>query len=630
MSSTSRTAILLPFSEAHDDVWPTDRAGNVKDMTGDASTSPALVRPVVTEGLLGYARQFGDDIGLVAAEEVAGSTLLTRDLTIEAIVNYDIASATGAGCIIQRGKGGSAAERVVWGLRLDKYSSTEADLVLYWREVGSTTDVDVAGVRFTVPTGWLYLWVIRRWRSATEVECIFGINDNEVSRVTETAGDIGDGTGGSVLVGCRYNTTGPVYEDFFEGKIDQIRVSNEARSVEELRHQHRRIFSLQSQGYEIIKSCLPAGRVYSDDPSSGIQLELQVEGDALSEAMAMIEELRDGYSPATAWTLLTRWESIFQLPPRYDDTIETRRDRVLGFARKVHGSTLDAIKLELEKSLALDSADIEIVEHVNEYTDGFATLSASAWGIDAGDGAIAIDTGELKFTMSITDDGRWITSKTQRAYQSLDGSVDESDPYVGFDATVKLSSYTLVNDVMAGILVYDSMSRDVMLLGYYRTGGVTDFGYRVYADGAWGAFVSLDATPPSTPQWIRLRYDGAGVYTAFYNGTGPDDVSNETAIATGVQSPNFCGLGVVEFTGSCAGAVDVRFDDWRLYQPMGLAVFNWYAYRDPALSGTADLRGAHATVEKVKPAHTFGAAVQSKVAVFDNATSLFDRTPLGG
>ena len=609
---------------------PSDLAGGLKDMAGDAATTPALVRPVVADGLLGYARQFGDGVGLVAAEETAGQTLLARDVTLEVLVNFDIASATGGNAIIQRGKGGSSAERILYGLRLDKYSATQAELVMYWHEVGSSVDVDVVGARFTIPAGWLYLWAIRRWRSLTEVEVIFGINGNEVARVTETAGDIGDGTGGTTLVGCRYNTTGPVYEDFFEGKIDQIRVSNEARPVEELQHEFRRIMVLQGQGYEIIRSNLPPGAIYSDDPDSIIQRELAVEGDALSEAMALAEELRNGYSPETAWNLLSRWESILKLPPSYDDLIETRRARVLGFLRKVHGSGLDAIALELEKAFDLAAASIEILEHSNEYTDDFSSALGAAWGLDSGDGAIAIDTEELKITLSSSDDGRWETSKSQRAYQSLDGDVQEPDPHAGFDATVKVASYTIQNDVMAGILVYDSMSRDAMMLGYYRTGGATKLGYWVYADHTWSAFVELDAGPPATPQWLRVRYDGAGVYSVFYNGTGPNDTSNETEVAVGVQSPNFAGMGVIEFTGSCAGSVDVRFDDWRLFQPNGLAVFNWQAYRDPALGGTADMRGAQAVVDKVKPAHTFGAAVQSRVAVFDNPTSLFDRTPLGG
>jgi hypothetical protein len=70
-----------------------------------------------------------------------------------------------------------------------------------------------------------------------------------------------------------------------------------------------------------------------------------------------------------------------------------------------------------------------------------------------------------------------------------------------------------------------------------------------------------------------------------------------------------------------------EFDDWRLFVPNGLRCYNWYAYRDPALSGTADMDGARRVIEKLKPAHTEASATAAHPMECDDDYSLCDYGP---
>jgi hypothetical protein len=620
----SKTVILLPFEEGNVNVRPSDVAGGIEDMvkrTGDAT-------PVIVDALTGRGRQFGDGIGLMA-DDVSDAALLQRDVTVQAIVTWDMAAAYGdgqvQGLVIGAGK--------AWQLQLQVIDAYPGRLVgmlyLGWASVAEPDPLLVNDPGLFIPpsaTGFFMVTAARRWISATAVETTYFLNDAVLSRVTSEYGDIDGAAADLVTVGAQ--APGAPASNYFYGVIDCIKVTDYPMTAEEVRQTWRRIATHQPDGWPMIRACLPPGKGFPTDPASGVQQELAVEGDAVGKAFSKLEELREDYSPERAWSLLDDWERICKLPPKLVDSVEVRRNRVLSFLRKVEGYSVEGVKDLLSAALDLDPSLIQILEYTNTWTDEFDTI-ASWWTQFKDAGTAAVVAGELQIELNNTANGIWPAADPTVVYHCIDGDPKDADPSAGADATVRVTALNLANGCHAGLMMWNLVN-EFLWFGFYRTGGVTKLGWRKYTDGVLGAFNALADPAPALPVWLRLQFVGGTVWKTFHSvNAGQDFDINPNPINPGITKPISVGLVLMQDTTPNPALASVVFDRYRGYFPNGLRPFNWYAYRDPALAGSPDLPGSRAIVAKLKPAETEASAVTVTTVKCDSADSLCDDGPLG-
>lgn len=186
-----RTALVLHFDE-QTDVPPSDSAHNLDDLVPPAG----MGLPTRVGGIIGGARQFDADQGFQGIELVEDATRLRRSMSIEVLM---LPAGDGERRIIQRGAGGSSAERVLWGLRFERAAGF-GTLQMYWQRADGSS-ATVPGVSFPCPEGWLLLGGARRWASETEVAVDYYVNGVPVGTVSSSHGDIDGGDGGTTLIG---------------------------------------------------------------------------------------------------------------------------------------------------------------------------------------------------------------------------------------------------------------------------------------------------------------------------------------------------------------------------------------------------------------------------------------------
>jgi hypothetical protein len=113
-----------------------------------------------------------------------------------------------------------------------------------------------------------------------------------------------------------------------------------------------------------------------------------------------------------------------------------------------------------------------------------------------------------------------------------------------------------------------------------------------------------------------------------YSSTSATTGFTETQVNTGMK-PQWAGLGAVA-DAILPTDLEAHFSNFVLISYNGDRAFNWYAYRDPALAGDADMVGAELLALKMRPAHTYAGACTSKSVLCDDARDgLCDRGPLG-
>jgi hypothetical protein len=81
------TLALLRFRESDATVLPSDDVGALHDLSVDAGLSLPPVVPAFT----GFGRQFSNGFAVDGQDVVPGATLATRDVTVRALVAWDLA-----------------------------------------------------------------------------------------------------------------------------------------------------------------------------------------------------------------------------------------------------------------------------------------------------------------------------------------------------------------------------------------------------------------------------------------------------------------------------------------------------------------------------------------------------------
>ena len=616
------TALLLRFHEPDVTVRPSDTAGGLNDLVVPAG----LTAPTVVDGVVGRARQFGVTTGYEATEAVAGTTRLDRDVTIEALVSFATGNLTGtAKTVIARGRRtGADAEILLWALRL-LGSGGPSSVRFSWAEINGTVySVDAA---FAPPSGFFYVAAVRRWISTTSVEVDFYVDGAFVATVASTKGNIGKGVGGTVTVGHSESAT--VKSEYWEDAIDDIRVSTRARTAEEIAHTQRQLLLYPDLGYDLVRACVPPGRTYSEDRGSVVQRELQIEGDGLGLAWGLAEELLDAFLPDRATRTLARWERITRLYPKPGDLSATRRARVLGHLRKVHGFNRDEIRAALAVVLALTEAQVQILEVSNRFLDDFADADpAPSWAHEPGQGTIVENAGQLRMTLVATKTHGWIPGLAPWARVALASGVE-----VEAIGALSLRTLTDAGDAVS-VLVHNRLTLDTHHFGVIKDAGVEKFFHdTVVANVRTRTILGSPSVPGSGTLYLRIQRTLAGtVNLAFTTATdgwfGP--WTTVVAGAASIANPEWAGIALQGDAASATGTTAAEFTEVRVWMPHSPLVWRWYIFRDPGIGGAPDLPGAQMIVTRMQPAHTRGTVVQSPMLLCDSATDLVDRDPLGG
>lgn len=615
------TAASYRLAEVNAEVFAVDAVGNVEDLGDDDTSTPPLVIPPVVLSLTGLGREFGPNIGLQGKEQTAGldTTRLDRDVTIRAFMTYEVANAINGdrGTVVARGlEDGTATERRLFGLELERVSATSVRIRARWEEI-SGTDAVVAGVTFFPPSGFFHIACVRRWIDTTTVQVEYILNDELVGSETVAQGDIGEGSGGTLTLGCAGDPASVGdYEKFLpaDSIIDQVSIENDAMTVEELRQEFRRITIHQPNGAKIIRAYQPPGDAWNKDPSSRIQKLFAAIGDGVGHFLALTERERDDFLPDRAYGgALLDWEELLGLASLPADSVQDRRDRVLGFQRRILGYQIDDVKLSLEPLFNQDSADIDIIEYDGLRTDDFdvddiGTPPSTIWRTFQGAGTVAIAASLCTCAASASDNIQYISGEAPRREASISSQVGSDG--AGAVLITKIDQIiTSPTDEHIGHF-WRLGNGDAIVFGIRDNGG-QELAFQVITGGVAGAFTTTHTAIPD-PLWLLTRYLGAGLYEVSYSATGPLSgfVPFVTAIA-GPTDPKWAGFGIFATDDSLAGGVDVDFDDAKIYEPSGLRAFNWQAFRDPADPGTFDLAAAQAQLEKQKPAHTEACAIDS-------------------
>lgn len=630
----SITAALWRFDESQASYPSSDAVGDLAPLGPVvAGQTPTVVAGALGNGM-GFARQFASGFGLKALELVADSLRLRRSVTFEAVLQYT--QNAGRQVLVCRGKKtGTTTERRLFCLSLIRSGGVDK-VSLEWDRTSGTAAV-VGDITFTPPTGWFYLAVVREWTSTTSavVRAYVGqmIGDRPVFALvgsqTSAEADIEDGAGGETEVGCRFNNGGGVYDSFYAGPVDTLRVSSAVRSAEELEHTFRRLFYFPALAYDLVKQCLPPGVAYSTDPTSRIQRWLQVLAEGAAIAWAKARELADYYQPDVAWSLLSRWETITRLSPRPGDTIDKRRQRVVGFLRRVQGYSRSKIRNGVFELLNTTVDNVVVVENSNLFVEDFASSIATYWATEANNGTAGISGGHLDLDSQTGDDARWNASRMVPV--RLRTSVAEDDEV---EVITSVTPALTDNGASCGLFVWNQVVNSAHLYGIQRVGGVNKFWHRKIEAG-----VATDVTgvnvPAGTVFWLRLRRiaGGSNVELSYrVDGSGFDGPWTVAfaSVASFTAPMDWAGPCVVVDTNPAASNNGADFLDFRIWTPRQREVWQAYLYRDPTIVPTTyDRVGAQLVVDKMKPAHVNVTVIEALAALCDSPYTRVDGEPLG-
>jgi len=314
----------------------------------DFNTRDGLLNmPDLADGVVGQARYFsGDQEGLFSRDVVPGATVSTRDVSIQCIINWDfanqIANSGTRATIVARGAGGSAAERVCYGLRIVAGGGNLGGIQMFWQsESGATFDAPALSVPFE--NGFTMITVTRRWIDGNMSNVRYYIGRELLQNVDWPHGDIGGGTTGAMQIG--YWENGGSRDDFFVGHIDELMIVGRELCAEEVEATWLRITRYQPLGEQLFREMVDEGFPITRDPSSDVQLDIRMTGQFLGFAASGIENLRANFLPAHAYgTTLEEWQEATHVSPKPAQGFEEKRARVESRLRQKRGISIPGVK----------------------------------------------------------------------------------------------------------------------------------------------------------------------------------------------------------------------------------------------------------------------------------------------
>jgi hypothetical protein len=585
-----RTSALFRFDETEAVFPPNDAAANVAPLTPVAAGQ----HPAVVTGAVGYARRFAAGYAFKGTEAVVGSTLLRRSMTVQAILTY--AENGGVQTLACRGKKtGTAAERRLFAVSIVRSGGLDVVRVEWDRSSGAAATVPDLTVE--LPSTFFHLAVTRDWVSATEVlVTVYGNGEQLGAAVTSAHGDIEDGDAGELTVGARWNQTTLAYDSYYAGDVDELKVSNEALSAEEIKHEYRRMFVYPAELYDLTSRCLPPGVAFTTEPTSKLQ----------------------------------RIVRMVRLPPTPGDRLATRRQRLTGFLQRIHGYSREQIKAALSQLLGLPPAQLVSVASSNMRTEAFAGASVPTYFTqEPNAGTLGVAGGKLDVDSQIGDDARWTAAAAVPVRVRTSVAADE-----GMEVIANVVANLAENGAMCGIYVRSVSGNADHLFGLQRVAGVDRFFHRLIEGGVVTELVGGSPVGMVTSVWLKLTLQADGQFVFEYRSDGttfePINLLAVGPVATFASAKDWTGVFVGCDTNPCTAANGMDVLDFRIWCPRARHVFQTFLYRDPLLAPTAyDRLGAQAVYNGMRPGHQQGTVIESLAFVVGSPYSRVDGEPVG-
>lgn len=624
-----------------------DSCGSLDDTYAPSGTS----LPSKEVGAVGLAAVFDSAApdAYEAKDLVSGGTLHTRDVTIQAIIDWDITAQSDSGdsgSLIARGKGNSTSEYMPFAIELVVVDEPTrvGQIRFLWHSSAGVLKTQT-GANWTVPaSGYVMLTATRRWVSPTEVVLRYYLNERLLAEVTSADGDIAGGASGHTTIGTRY--TGAAYERFLDAKLDELAIANYEMTNEEIAATWFRISYFQPDGYRQMRDLMQPGIPISDDPASKIQQDLRVMGTALGFADGLVENMRQNLMPDRAYgEVLRRWERITRKPPAPGDSVDRRRARVLAQLGTRNGVSVPGVREALHELLDCDPEDLEIIAFDNTVRDDFAALELERWRVDPGaDWSVITNTLRVQ---AAAGSFPWDWPDNPRGGKSAVMAFDDFPPVTNKDQVRVDNGITLIGSIIpttlpagaeAGIVLWDWWRNDLMFYGLRNTAGAYSFGRQRYRDRAeveaWTSVASSNTTHymrvrPSLDQSPAIATDSQWYDLSWTLNTDPaEDDYNTTLNVAWARSFGWGGF-YFRTHAATGGASDVRFDSHAFRTHYGSRPFYLYVYRDPGLGGAPDIEGANRVLRRMKHGFTHAAVITSLSLMTDQLSSPVDNGPMG-
>lgn len=621
-------AVLLRFDETDDAIRPKDDAGGLNDL----GIVTGLTLPAVISGSCGRARSFSGSTttGFVAQDQVSGSTLFTRDLTIQVIARWDEvgqASYGSPGSMVQRGYGfaiAGSAETRAYALVIDiaGLPAGQGRLQWQWQDVNGNGHVQVGAV-FTAPVGFTMFTATRRWVSPTEVLLRYFIGDVMIGEETSANGSIGGATVGTMQIGTSAMLVG--FGRSFVGDIDELAILGRELTPEEIQATWLRITRYQPLGRQLLVEMHDPGFPLPSDPGSDVQMDLRMIGHGLGYAAALAERVRTDLLPQRAYgSVLEDWEEVVRATPAPPRDFDTRRARVLARLAQRRGCSIDGIKDILPGLLGGGTVDdLEFIALSNKLTDDFSTFNPLKWDVKVGVNTVS---GKATFTPgpgTYTFDGLtrdWITMR-----QTVGGDGKQARQLV------KMVWSTPQSNAEAGIYFENATTNDYLLLGLRDLAGSFRIETESFIAGVSQGVVQqaiIGANPSAI--WLHLYQTTTnGIWKAAWSTTSATAGYTISGDITHPTVAHWAGCYLRSLSALGGGPV-ADFDDHILYVPFSGRALNAYVLLDRALGFTPDVAGADSVISAIKHAFTHAAFITNPELLADDPDSGADLAPTGG
>lgn len=622
-------------------VRPRDSIGNVDDLDIDGVL---LNRPVIVDAALGRGRRFlaTSSRGYIAKDKISGTTLDQRDMSIQVVLQWDIAAQASygpPGAVYTRGRGDALAEYVAGGieLRVVNLAANAGEIRWYWQDASGVNQFAIGGQFAPSSTDYMMLTATRRWISSTHVSLRYYLGDQLLTDCESFAGSIGGGTTGTTHVGCRFGSG--AYGNFFDGVIDEIRVLDYELTAEEVAATWRRITIEQPRGYELIKELHDPGFPISADPSSRVQRETRQWGHGIGYASAQAENARANGLPDHAYgDVLERWEGITKpIPPKPGESVEIRRARVLGRFRQ-DGVAFGPMASALRDLLATAPVNLQVLAYTDDTVDDYGTLGlhTSRWQYDPS-AAWTISSGSLQCALVSTSA---VFNGATRTWYMARASIGGGFRGIHLLGKITLSSFA--SNCETGFFVGDFVRGDFLLVALkFASAGNVFVTTEYFSESVSSGEVARSAAIPWSTGWLHVYHQdvagGAPKFTIAWSSVA--DVGPYTSVADIAAPSSLWGLDSIGkpaitwagmFVRSLSGTptATVLFDDVRMRTPYSERPMRWYVFRDPALGGDPDIGAAQKVLDAIQQAHTSGKITQSTALICDDPLGLCDVTPL--
>lgn len=627
--------VLLRFNEVSDSDQPVDSAGGLNDL----GIVTGLAQSVVVPAAVGRGRQFNASTtsGFVATDRVSGSTLLTRDMSIQMIVSFNMAAQIAYGSngqIVKRGKGNGwgASERISYGVNVTHVAVPAGDCVLSWEwETVAGVHKPQTGVTFTPPPAGKFTMITltRRWVSPTSVVLRYYAGDLLLGEVLSVDGDIGGATTGTMGIGSVGQSGGAGYgRTFASGILDELMILDRELCAEEIEATWLRITKYQPLATQLFLEMHDPGFPMSNDPASDVQLDTRMIGQTLGYAAASAENLRANFLPQRAYgKTLEDWETTVRPTQQPTQDLDTRRARVLARMRQRRGISIPGLGDALEGLIgAATIEDLEFIAFSNTVTDPFsAALDLLRWDVTPV-GSWTTVSGAARASPAAgtyTFDG--VTQNWRYAQMNLSAGREAH-------VVAKVAMTTPQANLEAGLFYANRALQNYLLFGLRDVAGVFTLvreSFRAGVSLGAGTF-PLGANPANLWLHVFEQAGGGGGWQTEYSttsGTTGFTIMDATAFAD--LDPHWVGM-YIRSVGAIPGSAQVDIDDFIARATFGTSTSNAYVLLDEALGFSPDILGAQSVIAAIKHAFTHATFITQRNLLCDDAGSGCDLGPLGG